>query len=80
MYKSYEDMLSQDSNKKELPTGTCFPFSKKTFFTADGKILPCEKISHKYVLGYVTEKEILLDANIIADTCNSYYKIYIFTM
>lgn len=54
------------------PTGTCHPFSKRIFLSTDGKILPCERIEHKYALGYIEDK-VILDFQAIADTFNRFY-------
>lgn len=56
------------------PTGTCSPFGKKMFITVNGKILPCEKIDQKFVLGKVTETGIELDLQKIADIYTRYYR------
>ena len=54
-----------------LPTGTCVPFSRKTFLTTEGKILPCEMISINHAIGNVDEeKGITLDFDAIADYFN----------
>lgn len=54
------------------PTGTCHPFSKRIFLSTDGKILPCERIEHKYAPGYIEDK-VILDFQAIADTFNRFY-------
>jgi uncharacterized protein len=54
------------------PTGTCHPFSKRIFISTDGKILPCERIEHKYALGHV-EDRVILDFQAIADMYNQFY-------
>ena len=54
------------------PTGTCHPFSSRMFLSTDGRILPCERIQHKYALGYVGER-VSLDFQEVADTFNRYY-------
>lgn len=56
------------------PTGTCSPFGKKMFITVNGKILPCEKIDQKFVLGKVTDTGIELDLQKIADIYTRYYQ------
>lgn len=73
IYNSYEQLLSTTS-KGFVPTGTCLPFSKKMFVTVNGKILPCERVSHAYYLGKVTEKELSLDLQKVADKHNGYLK------
>lgn len=58
---------------KYYPANTCVPFSKKIFLTADNKLLACERISYKYVLGEVKEN-VDLDFTDIAHTYNHYYR------
>ena len=77
VYKTYTDLLLDESKKKWLPTGTCLPFQKKIFITTSGKILPCERVSHEYSLGYVTDKEVVLDFEEIVRKYNEYYRKYI---
>jgi uncharacterized protein len=48
----YIDLLIKRT-KKKWNTNTCLPFSKRIFLTADGNILPCEKIGHKYSFGKI---------------------------
>lgn len=59
--------------EKQLPTGTCTPFSKKIFLTNQNRLLPCEKIKYSYSLGSVNEK---VDIDILAVTqrYNFYYE------
>lgn len=57
---SYADFFDGDE-ENFIPTGTCIPFSRRIFLTADGKILPCEKIDHKYYLGEVTYNGVSID-------------------
>lgn len=70
VYKTYRHQLLGEKIRYLLSTGTCLPFSKKIFITADGKILPCEKIAHEHVLGYVTDKGVSIDCQAIADKYN----------
>jgi uncharacterized protein len=58
---------------KIIHTGTCNPFEKKIFFTVNGKILPCERISQEYTLGNIKNKSIYLDYEQIAKQYNKYY-------
>jgi uncharacterized protein len=87
VYKTYRHQFLGKKIEYVLSTGTCLPFSKKIFITADGKILPCEKISHEHVLGYITDDEIKIDSQAIADKynkaisklsnqCKSCYKLF----
>ena len=73
IYDSYEQLLPT-ARDGFIPTGTCIPFSKKMFVTVNGKILPCERVSHAYYLGKVTEKELYLDFQKVADKHNDYLK------
>lgn len=76
----FSNYLSLYINKEKLfhySTGTCTPFAKKMFVTVNGKILPCERIAHDYVMGQVTETEVLLDYEKIADKHNKYISQYI---
>ena len=58
---------------KFYPANTCVPFSKKIFLTVDDKLLACERISYKYVLGEIKENVDLDFAN-IAHTYTHYYE------
>ena len=74
VYKDYPDLLfAKDEKQAILPSGTCVPFSKKMYVTVNGKILPCERIGHQFALGEVTDTEIKLDAEAIANKYNEYY-------
>lgn len=53
-----------------IPTGTCLPFAKKLFLSVNGKILPCERVGHKYSLGSVDAKGVTLDPAAIAEQVN----------
>lgn len=61
MYRDFNDLLRSDNANRIISTGTCTPFSKKMFITVNGKILQCERISHKHALGTVNEHEVKLD-------------------
>jgi uncharacterized protein len=62
------------NEKKKTPTGTCHPFSKGIFLATDGKILPCERIEHKFAFGYINDNdEVVLDFKAIAERFNRYY-------
>lgn len=58
--------------EKYIPTSTCLPFTKKVFLTSLNKLLPCEKISHKYSLGKV-DNNIVMDISEITQKYNDYY-------
>jgi len=56
VYDDYNELL-YGKYKNTWLTGTCSPFYKKMFLTVNGKILPCERIGHNFVLGNVSNKE-----------------------
>jgi uncharacterized protein len=72
-FRDYDDLTCSDKYKNYFPTGTCIPLNKKIFLNASGKILPCERVDHKHVLGYVTEKKVIIDFKKIADKYNRYF-------
>lgn len=73
-YKHYCEVLyGTIKQKKRIPTGTCLPFFKKMFVTADNKLLTCERISLHHVLGTV-DNEVHLNFGEIASIYNSYYE------
>jgi uncharacterized protein len=74
VFKKYLDLIFPDKNKTYVPTGTCLPFSRKIFLTANGKILPCERIGRQYALGLVDGQRVKLDFQEIADRYNRYYE------
>lgn len=74
---NYESFLYSNNSYVRAHTGTCFPFSRKIYITADQKILVCERISHQYALGEIKNGELILNLEKIADTYNHYYdKLY----
>lgn len=73
-YKDYNYLFQDISKLPILQTGTCIPFSKKIFVTVNGKILPCERIEHKYALGYIDEDVVHLDEEKIAEKINLLYR------
>lgn len=72
VYSSYNELFIDKEKTKLVPTGTCVPFKKKLFMTVDGSILQCEKISHQYELGSVTDNGISLDLEDIAYKFNRF--------
>ncbi len=69
VFNNYSDIL----NKKEqdiIPTGTCEPFSRRIFLTVNGKILPCEKVGHSFLLGRVTSDSVEIDFTSISNKFN----------
>lgn len=72
-FKHYSELLyhtKRTTNK--IPTGTCLPFYKKMYITADNKIFACERIDSKYVLGTL-DNTIHLDTEAIAAQYNRYF-------
>jgi len=65
--------LLLNNESKYVPTNTCLPFSKKIFLTTCNKLLPCERISHKYTMGIV-KKNARIDIPRIAQQFSSYYE------
>lgn len=72
-FNDYTELLFDKNRCAYRPTGTCLPFSKKLFVTVNGKILPCERISQQYDLGYITDDSIAIDTAAIAQRYNHYY-------
>jgi len=66
VYKNYNELFPIVKVKQHLPTGTCFPFSKKIFVTVSGDIMACERIGSKFKLGKVFDSRIEISANAIA--------------
>ena len=56
-YKHFSEIVHFNKRKqKKIPTGTCLPFYKKMYITADRKIYACERIGFEYVLGTIDAK------------------------
>jgi uncharacterized protein len=72
-YNTYNDLFIDENDWPFIPTGTCLPFGKKMFVTTNGKILPCERLGHTYALGQITDTEIQLDFEEIANNYNKWY-------
>jgi uncharacterized protein len=73
-FDNYNDLAYSSNGEIRIPTGTCFPFSKRVFVTTKGKLLPCETIGHRYQLGRVTPDRVELDFEKIAEKYNAYFK------
>lgn len=73
-FRDYTELLYDKKKLRHIPSGTCLPFAKKMFVTVNGKILPCERISHRFALGYVSDSALLIDADDIARKYNGYYQ------
>lgn len=72
VFKNYNCLFIDENKASYIPTGTCVPFGKKMFVTVNGKILQCERIDHKYVLGQINEDQVTLDISTIVDRFNGY--------
>lgn len=76
-YHSYLHLTINREKFFRYSTGTCMPFAKKMFITVNGKILPCERIAHDYAMGQVTDTEVLLNYELIAEQHNRYTSRYL---
>lgn len=74
VFKDYKQLIHGKQGLIYVPTGTCLPFSKKLFATVNGKILPCERIGHRFDLGFANQEKVELDFQKIADSYNEYYE------
>jgi uncharacterized protein len=76
VYNNYIDLYVDKNKFARFPTGTCIPFLRKLFVTVNGKLLNCERIDHKFVMGFVSDNEIELDFEKIAVQHNDYVSRY----
>jgi uncharacterized protein len=72
MFDNYSNLLLDSNEMMLTPTGTCTPFFKKMFITVNGKVLPCEKVNHKFAFGKATNDIVYLDYEHIAEMYNEY--------
>ena len=72
-FKDYNELFFKAEGNTRFPTGTCFPFSKKMFVTVKGKIMTCERIGNQFILGHVSEDNIIIDYQKIADQYNQWF-------
>lgn len=72
-YDNYNELLVSYKKVHHLPTATCMPFSKRIFMTVNNKILPCERIGHQYALGEVSNIDVKINNEQIANKYNKYY-------
>lgn len=70
IFYDYNDLFLDKELFGVIPTGTCIPFAKKMFVTTQGKILQCERINHKYFLGYIGDGIVNIDFKKIAKKFN----------
>ncbi|MBN2173825.1 MAG: radical SAM peptide maturase [Bacteroidales bacterium] len=78
LFEDYYQLMKNHSNgkatKSYIPTATCSPFSLRTYFTADGSILPCEHINRIFEIGTWAKGEMRIDITGIANQYNHYYQ------
>ena len=72
-FKDYNTLLGE-GNRRRIPTGTCLPFFKRMFISANGTVLPCENVSRKHSFGYVDENGVDIDTGKIAEKYNTAFK------
>lgn len=70
---NYSEIINKKFKSKYFPTGTCLPFSKKIFISAQGNIYPCERINFRFVMGRISSKEVDIDTKEVADNYNNYF-------
>lgn len=55
----FQNTIYKETNmfegRRDIPTGTCIPLSKRMFVSYDGKIHPCEKVNRDHPLGEIYE-------------------------
>ncbi len=71
-FKKIEDLLPGIS-KSTIPTSSCVPLKLRLFVTVDGNILPCERVSHRHIMGRVTTEKVEIDFDKIAEKYNRYF-------
>ncbi len=72
IFVNYDDLLLNDVDDVRIPTSTCIPFFRKMFVTVNGKILPCEKIDHRFYYGCVRQDALNFSLEKVADQFNEY--------
>lgn len=60
-YTDYSSIENKKTPIHKTPSGTCIPFNKRIFITANGLLLPCENVDHKYHLGKINSGKVELD-------------------
>lgn len=71
---SYLELFETNNNKRFIPTGSCYPFSRKIFLTVNGKILPCERIGQKFSLGSIQKQHLIIDFLFVSMIYSNMYK------
>ncbi len=74
VFNKYDRLLRSVENPRQALTGTCHPFEMKIFITANGKILPCERILQTYSLGNIDKEGVHIDFTEVAAKYNDYFK------
>jgi len=70
VFSDFNDLIFDISNSTTKETGTCTPFSKKMFITAEGKILQCERIAHHFALGQILDDVVQLNLDNVVHSQN----------
>jgi len=73
-FYDYNELLFQkeEPEEKKIPTGVCFPFSKKIYMTINGNLYPCERLDSCFILGNIHNAKVL-DTEQIASLYNQYF-------
>lgn len=71
-HQHYRDLMHSENKIKRMLTGTCIPFSRKLFVTAQGDILPCERIGKKIICGNIDNKKVTINYKNIVDYYNNH--------
>ncbi len=86
-FYSYNQLLNPKYLENEIQTGSCRPFVNRIYVTTKGKILHCNFIEPKYILGEVIDGKLKINekkvANIynelldgIENQCRKCYRVY----
>ncbi len=59
-YYSYNQLLNGNFLDSEIQTGSCRPYINRIYVTASGKILHCNFIEPKYILGEVQNNNVII--------------------
>ena len=70
IYENIDCLMNEPVFSDKIPTATCIPFSSKIFITAQGKMIPCEQISHEYSFYQITDDDIVIDFERIVEKYN----------
>jgi len=69
IFNEYSNILLGDK-KEGMITGTCYPFRNKIYITANGDLLPCDKIDYKYALATIKSTHLDINFSRIANYYN----------